>query len=81
MTIATTRSVPALVLSLSLIAATIAGCATDPDAGSNAWCQTNQPMRPTAAEYGAFSLARKIEMDSHNSFGTKWCGWSPKGGY
>lgn len=64
-------------LSLSLTAGIVGGCASRAPAGDNAWCLTNKPLRPTAEDYERFSIEQKIEMDAHNSFGEKWCGWRP----
>ena len=56
--------------------ATLGGCASR-DAGPAVWCRTNAPWMPTAEEYATYDRQRKVEMDAHNTFGEKVCGWAP----
>lgn len=43
--------------------------------GNDVWCQTNDPVRPTAAEYAGMDRQSKQRMRTHNAYGVKLCGW------
>lgn len=57
------------------------GCALGPPVEADGviayWCATNQPERPTHAQYALYSDAQKRAMDTHNTYGAKRCGWKP----
>ncbi len=59
----------------------LAGCAINPPVEADGviayWCATNQAERPTRAQYALFSEQQKREMDVHNTYGAKHCGWKP----
>ena len=52
---------------------TIHGCASAGDV----WCLTNEPERPTEAEYAAKDRQSKERMRTHNAYGQQHCGWRP----
>ena len=62
-------------LTLLLTAPLVSGCATSPTTGS--WCLTNDPQRPSVAEFAAMDAAAKRSMLAHNLYGQKLCGWEP----
>lgn len=68
-------------IALTLIAAMLSGCALGPPVEADGviayWCATNQPERPTHAQYALYSDAQKRTMDTHNTYGAKRCGWKP----
>lgn len=41
------------------------------------WCQTNEPRRPTEAEYAGMDRQSKMQMHTFNEYGAKRCGWKP----
>ncbi len=41
------------------------------------WCETNEPERPTRAQYALYSEDDKRDMNAKNSYGEKHCGWKP----
>jgi hypothetical protein len=58
----------------------LAGCALPPvqaDGVIAYWCATNTPTEPTRAQYATFSDRQKRDMDVHNTWGAKHCGWKP----
>ena len=59
------------------IATMLAGCANRPPAPADAWCATNEPMRPTPVVYAAMDRAEKERMHAHNALGEQRCGWKP----
>jgi hypothetical protein len=68
------KALIAAALALTLLA----GCATAPrhlDGFIAYWCATNDPERPTAAEYALYTEDRKRDMNAHNTYGEKHCGW------
>lgn len=60
-------------LMLSLMLPMIYGCASAGDV----WCQTNEPRRPTEAEYAGMDRISKEQMQNHNQYGTRRFGWRP----
>ena len=69
-----------LIILLALMAP-LAGCALGPPVEADGviayWCATNQPERPTKAQYALYSAQQKRAMDTHNTYGAKRCGWKP----
>ena len=71
----------ARLIAAALLASTLAGCALGPPIEANGvvayWCATNQPERPTRAQYALYSDQQKRSMDTLNTYGAKNCGWKP----
>lgn len=63
-------------LAVCLIAMLAASC----NAGRavDAWCLTNAPQRPSAAEIAVMTTERVKAVLSHNRLGQSRCGWSAK---
>ena len=53
----------------------LSGCASSPR--PDVWCLTNDPLRPSAAEFAAMDATAKRAMLAHNLYGQKLCGWEP----
>jgi len=66
---------------LLALAAPLAGCANNPPiAASGAigfWCATNEAERPTVEQYAGYSEKQRRDMDVHNTYGERNCGWKP----
>lgn len=58
---------------LVLIAASTAGCATDPRLRSD--CDWAQPIKPSRQD--VLTRQTKEHIASHNDIGAKLCGWRP----
>jgi hypothetical protein len=58
---------------LVLIAASTAGCATDPRLHSD--CDWAQPIKPSRQD--VLSRQTKEQIAGHNDTGVKLCGWRP----
>jgi len=60
----------ALALAIGIL--TIAGCVST---SADVWCKTNDPRRPTEAEYAGMDRVSREKMRTHNEYGVKLCGW------
>lgn len=62
-------------LALSVIASFASGCATNVPVFD--FCLTQEPFRPTAAEFLTLTDHQKDFILAHNRRGEKECGWKP----
>lgn len=55
----------------------ISGCASG--SRTSGWCQLNDPIFITEAEFNSLDRGNKEVIITHNEFGQKKCGWKPIG--
>ncbi|MGU3476898.1 hypothetical protein [Methylobacterium sp. D48H] len=62
-----------VILATTLLAATLAGCATS----QGNFCDVASPRRPSKAQIAVMSDEAKREDLAFNRFGAAHCGWKP----
>jgi len=68
-----------IVAAVALLA--LSGCATSPPVHLQGfiayWCATNEPERPSRVVYASMTETARRDMNAHNTYGAKHCGWKP----